>query len=77
MSQWSTLSKIVGWDKRTFDFPTRELVLKKYGEKDYFSILSWYRFLHSPVSVEQRAVMTLLVRLVADIRHELEGGDAM
>ena len=58
-----TLSKEVGWDKRTISYPTLEQVKSCTS---HYQLLIWYRFLTSPENKDQEQIITLICERVRD-----------
>ena len=56
------LSKAVGWDPQNVIYPTLEQVNKASD----LELLTWYRFLHSPVDEEQIKVMDRIFQRVQE-----------
>jgi hypothetical protein len=79
---FSDVSKSVGWEQRTIDYPTKERLeeLRKKIEKDpndfatKRSILSLYRYLPSPENEEQVELMNEICDLFKIINEGCCGG---
>ena len=57
MSDFSCLSKQVGWDKKTVSYPQNKEEIAKAND---FQILSWHRFCSSPENEEQINFINLI-----------------
>ena len=67
MSKFSDISKEVGWDHKTVYWPT---VRQVEASNDLYQVLTWNRFLPSPISNEQRSVIEAVVKRLSELREE-------
>lgn len=72
MSRWSDLSKAIGWERRTVPYPTADQVLLARTSHDTRSLLTWCRFLPSPASGAQEALMRLILDGLKEERARLD-----
>jgi hypothetical protein len=73
---WPQVSKIVGWDKRTVEYPTMEEVnrfreIASRGElSGIVELLRYYRFLKSPENNEQLHIINKVSNAVTEFREK-------
>lgn len=77
MSKWSDLSRQVGWDYDSVQWPSS---LKQIEEASPYQLLSWWRFLNvvdlHEMPTDWQAMLELIGdRLFKDIRPKLEEDD--
>lgn len=63
MSNFSEVSKQVGWNPRVVEYPTMDQVEKALHDRDLKQVLTWQRFLPSPRSDEHRTIMQKIVHV--------------
>lgn len=78
--QWSNVSKIVGWDEREVQYPTMmeveylEKAMQKSDTDAIIKLLTFHRFLKSPVGEDQTKVIEKITSLVLMGRELLDKG---
>jgi hypothetical protein len=73
---WPQVSKIVGWDKRTVEYPSMEEVnrfreIASRGElSGIIELFRYYRFLKSPENNEQLHIINKIANAVTEFREK-------
>lgn len=80
MIEWSNISKRVGWDKRTVEYPTMARVGELHDNMlscdadALVELLTYHRFLSWPETEEQREISKAIANLIKTGRELIEQG---